>query len=76
MTAKDELRRAIDGLTENEAAALLEVVSQRSQLDGETATRILNGIPGAYARAQLGRQQARQGRTISLDELARDPRLS
>lgn len=71
MTAKDELRRAIEDLTEDEAAALLEVVSQRAQCDGETAARILNGIPGAFESAQRGRQQAREGRTVSLDELRR-----
>jgi hypothetical protein len=76
MTAKDELRRAIEGLTEDEAAALLDVVSQRAQLDSETATRILDGIPGAFESAQRGRQQAREGRAISLDELIRDRGLS
>lgn len=76
MTAKDELRRAIEDLAEDEAAALLEVVDQRARLDSETATRILDGIPGAYESAQLGRQQARKGQTISLDELRHDRGLS
>ncbi len=71
MTAKDELRRAIEDLTEDEAAGLLEEVSKRAILDSETATRILDGIPGAYESAQLGRQQGREGKTVSLDELRR-----
>ncbi len=76
MTAKDELRRAIEDLTEDEATDLLEVVRNRAVLDAETATRILDGIPGAFESAQLGSQQGREGQTISLDELRRRRGLS
>lgn len=70
MTAKEQLRQAIDDLSEDEAADLLLVLSTRD-LDGETATRILDGIPGAFERAQLGLQQAREGKTTSLEDLRR-----
>ncbi len=45
--------------------------SSRSGLSGATATRILDGIEGAYGQAQLGSQQAREGKTLPLDELQR-----
>ncbi len=70
MTAKEQLRQAIDDLSEDEAADLLQVLSTRA-LDGETATRILDGIPGAFERAQLGLQQAREGKTTSLEDIRR-----
>ena len=38
-------------------------------LDAAGVTKLLNGIPGAYEAAQRGLQQAREGKTISLDEL-------
>jgi hypothetical protein len=71
MTAKEQLRRAIDDLTEDEAADLLQVLSNTRDLDAETATRILDGIPGAFERAQLGLQEAREGKTTSLEDLRR-----
>ena len=74
MTAKERLLRAIDDLTEAEAADVLQLLSQPRGLDGETATRILNGIEGAYERARLGSQQAREGKTTSLDDLDRASR--
>jgi hypothetical protein len=33
------------------------------------AVDLLDGIPGAHERAQLGLRQARAGQTISLDQL-------
>ena len=74
MTAKEQLRRAVDDLSEAEAADVLVLLSQGGDLDGETATRILDGIDGAYERAQLGLEQARAGRTTSLDDLERGSR--
>jgi hypothetical protein len=71
MTAKEQLQRAIDDLTEDEAADLLQVLSTARDLDSETATRILDGIPGAFERAQLGLQQARGGKTTSLEDFRR-----
>ena len=74
MTAKEQLRRAIDDLSEAEAADVLELISRSRALDAETATEVLDGIDGAYERAQLGLQQARRGETTSLDDLERGSR--
>ncbi len=69
MTAEEQLLRAIDDLSEAEAADLLQVLSQMRDLEGEATTQVLEGIEGAYESAQLGLQQARQGKTTSLDDL-------
>ena len=74
MTAKEQLRRAIDGLSEAEAADMLELLSRSRDLDAETATVVLDGIDGAYERARLGLGQARAGQTTSLDDLERGSR--
>ena len=71
MTAKEQLRQAIDDLTEDEAADVLQLLSQPRGLTGETATRILNGIEGAFDRAQLGSRQGREGKATPLDDLDR-----
>ncbi len=69
MTAKEQLLRAIDDLTEEEAADVLQLLSQPRDLDSETATKLLDSIPGAWEDAQRGLEDARAGRTTSLDEL-------
>jgi hypothetical protein len=69
MTAKEKLRHVVDDLSEAEAADVLELLSGSRVLDGEALTQILDGIPGAYESAQRGLQQAREGRTTSLDDL-------
>jgi hypothetical protein len=74
MTAKEQLRRAIDDLSEAEAADVLELISRSRDVDAETATEVLDGIDGAYERAQLGVEQARAGQTTSLDDLERGSR--
>ena len=74
MTAKEQLRRAIDDLSEAEAADVLELISRSRDLDAETATEVLDGIDGAYERAQLGLEQARTAETTSLDDLERGSR--
>jgi hypothetical protein len=74
MTAKEQLRRAIDDLSEAEAADVLELISRSRDLDAATATEVLDGIDGAYERAQLGLEQARAGETTSLDDLERGTR--
>ena len=74
MTAKEQLRRAIDDLSEAEAADVLELISRSRDLDAQTATEVLDGIDGAYERAQLGLEQARTGETTSLDDLERGSR--
>jgi hypothetical protein len=37
--------------------------------DARNVAELLDAIPGALARAELGREQAQAGETISLDEL-------
>jgi hypothetical protein len=74
MTAKEHLQRAIDGLTEDEAADVLTLLAQPRGLEGETATRLLDSIPGAWEGAQRGLDDARAGRTTSLDDLRRAKR--
>lgn len=37
--------------------------------DPRNVVALLDGIPGAFDRAQLGLSQARAGRTVELDEL-------
>ncbi len=69
MTAKEQLLRAIDDLTEEEAADVLQLLSQPRDLDSETATKLLDSIPGAWEDAQRGLEDARAGRTTSLDGL-------
>jgi hypothetical protein len=51
------------------ARSLLSTAIEEADPDARTITALLNGIPGAYEAAQQGLQQAREGKTISLDEL-------
>jgi hypothetical protein len=37
--------------------------------DARNVADLLDGIPGAYEQAQLGLKQAREGRTIPLEDL-------
>lgn len=71
MTAKEQLQRAVGDLTEDEAADVLQLLAQPRNLDGETATRLLDSIPGAWETAQRGLDDARAGRTTSLGDLRR-----
>ncbi len=71
MTAKEQLRRAISDLTEEDAAELLQVLSTRAALDSETAARVLDGIDGAFESAQLGLQQSREEKSVPLDQLGK-----
>jgi hypothetical protein len=45
--------------------------SALDQVDGDprNLVQLLDGIPGAYERAQLGRAQAAAGETVALDDL-------
>lgn len=56
---------------EDEFASLLlsSAIDQADELDGERLTEILDGIPGAFERAELGRAQAAKGETIPLEDL-------
>ena len=51
------------------ARSLLSSAIDDANLDGRTMTELLDGIDGAFERAQLGLEQARAGNTIPLDEL-------
>jgi hypothetical protein len=51
------------------ARSLLSMAIEDADPDPRDAASLLDGIPGAYERAQLGLTQAREGRTISLNEL-------
>jgi|GEM_PF-282801 hypothetical protein len=51
------------------ARSLLASAIDDADPDARNVAELLDGIPGAYARAQLGREQATAGETISLDEL-------
>jgi hypothetical protein len=51
------------------ARSLLSHAIDEADLDPRHAVDLLDGIPGAFERAQLGLEQARAGKTINLDEL-------
>ena len=51
------------------ARSLLSSALDDADPDAPNVAALLDGIPGALARAQLGREQAHAHQTISLDEL-------
>ncbi len=51
------------------ARSLLARAIDEVDLDGDTMTEILNGIPGALERARHGHQPGARGETIPLGEL-------
>jgi hypothetical protein len=51
------------------ARSLLAGAIDDADPDARNVVELLDGIPGAYERAQLGLRQATAGETISLDEL-------
>lgn len=51
------------------ARSLLSRAIDDVDVDADNVLEVLDGIPGAFERAQLGREQARTKRTILLDEL-------
>ena len=51
------------------ARSLLSRAIDEADIDADNVVQVLDGIPGAFERAQLGREQARQKQTIPLDEL-------
>jgi hypothetical protein len=51
------------------ARSLLSRAIDEADVDARIMADMLDGIPGALERAQLGRRQGREGRTIPLDEL-------
>ena len=51
------------------ARSLLSTALDEADADARNVVDLLDGIPGAYERAALGREQALAGDTIPLDEL-------
>ena len=51
------------------ARSLLSRAIDEADIDSRGMVELLNGIPGALQRAELGREQARAGDTVSLDDL-------
>lgn len=51
------------------ARSLLSSALDEADPDPATITALLDGIPGAYERAQLGLRQIADGKAIPLDEL-------
>ncbi len=51
------------------ARSLLSRALDDADPDARNIVEVLEGIPGAYERIQLGREQARSGQTVPLDAL-------
>ena len=51
------------------ARSLLARALDEADVDARHVVELLDGIPGAYERAQLGLEQARSGQTVPLDKL-------
>jgi hypothetical protein len=51
------------------ARSLLSTAIDDADPDARNVVELLDGIPGAYERAQIGLEQARTGQTLALDEL-------
>ena len=51
------------------ARSLLSSALDEADPDARNVAQLLDGIPGALPRAQLGREHARTGETIPLDQL-------
>ena len=51
------------------ARSLLSQAIDEADLDARHAVELLDGIPGAFERAQFGLEQARSGKTFSLDQV-------
>ena len=52
------------------ARSLLSQAIDEADVDARRIVELLDGIPGAFDRAQLGLEQARAGETIAADELS------
>jgi hypothetical protein len=51
------------------ARSLLSHAIDEADVDARHAVELLDGIPRAFERAQLGLKQARSGKTIPIDKL-------
>jgi hypothetical protein len=76
ITLDDELAEKLGRLAERMhvqpgtvARSLLSSALDDADPDARNVVELLDGMPGAYERAQLGLKQAETGETVSLDEL-------
>lgn len=51
------------------ARSLLSSAIDDAEPDPDTVVAVLDGIGGAYERAERGREQGRAGETVALDDL-------
>jgi hypothetical protein len=51
------------------AQALLSQAIDEADIDASSIVEVLDGIPGAFARAELGVEEIRAGKGIPLDDL-------
>ncbi len=51
------------------ARSLLSAAIDDADADARIVAELLDGLPDAFARATLGREQARAGETMSLEQL-------
>lgn len=51
------------------ARSLLSSALDEADPDARNVVELLDGIPGAFERAQLGLEQAHAGETVALDDL-------
>ena len=51
------------------APSLLSSALDRADPDARHIVSLLDGIPGAFERAELGRRQAQAGSSVALDDL-------
>jgi hypothetical protein len=51
------------------ARSLLSIAIEEADPDAKSVTALLDGIPGAYERAQLGLERGLAGEAVGLDEL-------
>lgn len=51
------------------ARSLLSIALEEADPDARNVASLLDGIPGAYERAHLGLERARNDETIALNEL-------
>jgi hypothetical protein len=51
------------------ARSLLSQAIDEADVDARHIVDLLDGIPGAFERVQLGAEQGRSGKTVGLDEL-------
>jgi hypothetical protein len=76
ITLDDESAEKLERLAERThlqpgtvARSLLSSALDAADPDARNVVELLDGLPGAYERAQLGLRQAESGETVSLDDL-------